>query len=312
VTKGGEANINHTYSNPGKYYVLMNVTDVVGHVSADYNLTVNVKDITKPDSDYVIKNVTYIVVTGCRENTTFYFNSTSTDNYDTWGNLTYTWSWGDGTANETGMNLTHNFTKMGSFNVTLNVTDAAGNWAVKMTSVVVSLGIRPNLVLYANTLDLPVTIDQGDNADLSVNFTNKGEATATGTTVKFYIRESDGDNKLISGTVTFYDKDGNTVDGTVEVNENVTAKMSWKPSSKGNYTIYATANCTEEHPTTSYDNNNGATLATSYVKVNESPMTQIIIVVIAVVAFVVIAAVYFFWMRGKTSGGSVDDKRKKK
>jgi hypothetical protein len=290
----------------------MNVTDVVGHVSADYNLTVNVKDVTKPDVSFDIKNSTYVVVTGCRENITFLFNSTTTDNYDIYSNLTYTWSWGDGTANETGMNLTHMFTKMGSFNVTLNVSDKAGNWAVKVTNVVVSLGIRPNLVLYANTLKIdPKNIDDGDSVDLSVNFTNKGEANATSTTLKFYIRESDGTNKLISGTVTFYDKSGNTVDGTVGVNENVTAKMTWKPSGKGNYTLYVTVNCTEEHSSTMYDNNNGATLANSYVKVNESPMTQIIIVVVGVVAFVVIAAVYFFWMRGKTSGGNLDSKKKK-
>jgi hypothetical protein len=312
MTKGGEANINHTYQKPGTYKLKMNVTDVVGHVSANKEIDVTVKDVTKPNVEFQIMNSTYAVVTGCRENITFGFNSTSTDNYDTPQNLTYTWTWGDGSVAEIGRNLTHAFAKVGSFNVTLNVSDKAGNWAIKMVPVSVSLGVRPDLMLYANTFKInPKTIDDGKKVDLSVNFTNKGEASATGVVVTFFIRNSDGTNDRISGTVTLTNKDGTTNSGTLDPKKNATAKLTWKPSGKGNYTIYVTVNCTGEHTTTMFDNNNGATLNT-YVKVNASPMIQYAIAGTAIGVFIIGAAVYFFWVKGKTSGGNIDDKRKKK
>jgi PKD repeat protein len=40
--------------------------------------------------------------------------------------VSYTWSWGDGTANGTGVKLTHKFTKRGTFTVRLTVTDNSG------------------------------------------------------------------------------------------------------------------------------------------------------------------------------------------
>jgi hypothetical protein len=317
VTKGGEAYINHTYAKPGTYTARLNVTDVVGHVSTDKNLTVVVEDITKPNTDFNILNSNYTIVTGCREDLEFFFNVTTTDNYDDWDNMTYTWDFGDDTdmVNVSGaaINVTHTFDEVGTFNVTLNSTDAAGNWAIKTVPVVVSLGIRPDLMLYSTTLKMdPKTIDAGEKVELSVNFTNKGEADATGVTVTFYVRNADGDDEPISGTVSIVDKDGTAIGGTLLPGKNATASLVWKPSGKGNYTIYVSANCTNEHSTTMYDNNNGATLTSSYVQVNESPMMQYIIVGIAVAAFVVIVVIYYVWMRGKTSGGSLEEKRKKK
>ena len=312
MTKGGEANINHTYQRPGTYSLKMNVTDVVDHVSANSALTVVVKDVTKPTVDWQIMNSTYAIVTSCRENITFSFNSTSTDNYDTFGNLTYTWTWGDGSSAETGRNLTHTFAKVSSFNVTLNVTDKAGNWATKMVPVTVSLGVRPDLMLYANTFKIdPKTIDDGQKVTLTVNFTNKGEATATGVVVTFFVRNSDGTNDRISGTAALTNKDGTTNSGTLDSKKNATATLSWKPSGKGNYTIYVTVNCTGEHSTTMFDNNNGATLNT-YVKVNASPMITYAIAGVAIGVFIIGAVVYFFWVKGKSAGGNIDDKRKKK
>ncbi|MFH0816805.1 MAG: PKD domain-containing protein [Methanobacteriota archaeon] len=311
MTKGGEANINHTYLEPGTYTLKMNVTDVVGHVSVDKSVNVTVMDVTKPTPDFKILNSTYAIVTGCRENVSFYFNSTSTDNHYSYDNLTYTWNFGDGSAVETAMNTTHTFTKIGTFNVTLNVTDLAGNWDVRTTPVSISLGIRPDLMLYANTLKIdPKTVDDGQSVKLSVNITNKGEADATGTVVTFFIRNSDGTNDRISGTVVLTNTDGTTNSGTLSPKKNATASLSWKPSGKGNYTIYVTANCTGEHSSTMFDNNNGATL-NAYVKVNASPMIQYAIAGVAIGVFIVGAVVYFFWVRGK-SGGPIDDKRKKK
>lgn len=50
----------------------------------------------------------------------------------------YTWSWGDNTANGTGVNAAHTFTQAGTFQVKLTTTDNAGNAAEVTRSVTVS------------------------------------------------------------------------------------------------------------------------------------------------------------------------------
>ncbi len=112
-------NPEYVFSNPGVYYVTLNVTDIGGNSNTDV-LKVTVLDITKPVAEAGLNRTV-------NEETWITFNgSLSTDNV---GISLYVWNI-VGPANWTLTNvITDNFfTKPGIYTVTLQVTDAAGNW----------------------------------------------------------------------------------------------------------------------------------------------------------------------------------------
>jgi PKD repeat protein len=313
VTKGGQVALNHTYANPGTYTLRLNVTDVVDHTSATKTMQVVVKDVTAPVVNFLMLNSTWTGVTSTRENATCWFNASATsDNHDEDGNLTYTWKFGDG-GTAAGMNVSHVYQLVGMINVTVEATDKAGNKANRTSPFNVGLGARPDLGIYLNTFNFdPKTVNAGESTEISFNLTNKGDADATGVSVSFYIRTDDGDDP-IGETVRLYDKNGTEITSqVVKPKQNITAKMSWAPSKKGNYTIFVTVNCSEEHKTTMFDNSNVNALPNSYV-VAEDPawMPYVIVgVVVAVIAFVGLA--YWLYNRSKTSGSLDEGERRKK
>ncbi len=253
ITMEGSNNITHTYSTPGNYTLLMNVTDVVGHVSSDAVWTVNVKDITPPAPDFVLRNATGIVVFECIENQPFSFNaSPTTDNYDEIENMTFQWDFDrDGTIDETELNVTYTFVEVDDYNVTVIATDRAGNEKNFTQVVHVSLGERPNLFMLYGTMDFGAGPGiegegtAGSRVTISVNITNDGQIAANNVTVTFYIRNADGTDSPPIGTVTT---------ATIEAGGNYTATITWTPSTKGIYTIWANCSTSGEHPSQYYDN----------------------------------------------------------
>jgi PKD domain/CARDB len=242
-----QKNVSWNYERSDDYTIVLNVTDVVGHVSSA-TLLVKVNDSDAPTLSMAIKNWTY--GTNLVENTTLIFDANGThDNKDDINSLTFTWDFGDGTTNATGKgfnaetgeyawNVTHNYTKTGQITVKLNVSNLSGNYKVDSRLITVQSSPRPNMIIDAITFD-PEKFTEGSAGTIIVNITNKGSANATNVQLSFYIVEKDGTQKLIgtSTTVTLNGTTKGTLANPVAVGETVQCQFSWSPSTKGSYTI---------------------------------------------------------------------------
>jgi len=121
-------NVQYTFSNPGVYHVTLNVTDLGGNWDTD-ELVVTVLDVTKPIAEagpnQTVNEDTLVTLNGTK----------SSDNV---GITSYTWTITENIVwTLTGATVEQNFTKPGVFLVTLNVTDAAGNWGIDTLNVTV-------------------------------------------------------------------------------------------------------------------------------------------------------------------------------
>ena len=117
----------HTYSNTGTYEVTLTIIDNDGTTDSDIiEVTIGGYVNKKPTAN---ANGPYQGVTG--ESITFSGSNSS----DSDGTITkYTWNFGDNTLGY-GEVATHNYSKAGSFNVTLTVTDDEGDTHTATTSV---------------------------------------------------------------------------------------------------------------------------------------------------------------------------------
>ena len=109
----------HLFDDPGVFVVTLNVTDAAGAWGTD-EMTVTVNDVTAPASDagpdQVVDEGTLVTFDG----------SGSSDNA---GIANYTWKFTDGAPFAlSDVRPSHRFDIPGVFVVTLDVTDAAGNW----------------------------------------------------------------------------------------------------------------------------------------------------------------------------------------
>ncbi len=108
----------HTFLNAGNFTVILRVTDGNGNSAADM-LIVNVNDTERPVSD-TGKNIS------ADQGDNVVFNGTASR--DNVGVVNYTWSfYDDGARTVFGPTPDHTFLRAGSYEVTLMVTDAAGN-----------------------------------------------------------------------------------------------------------------------------------------------------------------------------------------
>lgn len=99
------------------------------------------------------------------------FTDTSTGNPVAW-----LWQFGDGTANSTSQNPTHEFTESGNYSVRLRVTDANGSTSsITKTIVVNAEAIPPEETLEADFSFTPA----GGDAVLAVTFTDESLGTPT-------------------------------------------------------------------------------------------------------------------------------------
>jgi PKD repeat protein/peroxiredoxin len=122
----------YVFASPGDYTVTLNVSDAAGNWASDA-VTFAVADITPPYADAGISQTTH-------EALPFLFNaSESTDNM---GIVSYVWSFLDGSVQTlTGVAPTYTFMMPGVYSVTLNVSDAAGNWATDTIAITVTVGL---------------------------------------------------------------------------------------------------------------------------------------------------------------------------
>ena len=115
-------NSTYTFTNPGTYIVTLRVTDPAGNDQTS-NVTITVHDVTRPVADAgqnrTVNEDISITLDG----------SASSDNVDV---TTFTWTFIDGTSRILNGEITqYTFNTPGAYTVTLNVTDATGNWATR-------------------------------------------------------------------------------------------------------------------------------------------------------------------------------------
>ncbi len=138
--------VEHNFSKPGVYAIMLNVTDAAGNWGADV-LNITVLDITKPVAE---AGFYQSVVEGAEVR---FFAGMSSDNV---GVVAYIWNFGDGT-NSSGVAVSHVYSVPGDYVVVLTVFDEAGNSAVDSTVVT---------VLRDTDRDLkPDIIDDDDDGD---------------------------------------------------------------------------------------------------------------------------------------------------
>jgi len=114
---------------PGTYVVTLNVTDIGGHWDLD-TMNVTVSDLSAPVAhagiDQTVDEGTLVTFDG----------RGSSDNVKV---VNYTWTFIDGVpVSLYDIGPVHQFRSPGTFVVTLNVTDAAGNWDMDMMTVTVN------------------------------------------------------------------------------------------------------------------------------------------------------------------------------
>ena len=116
----------YIFSNPGAFLITLKVTDSAGCWDTD-EMTIIVRDITPPDAitgpDRIIDKKTLVTLSG----------DNSSDNI---GIVSYKWTFIDGSPIVlNGIQVEYQFNNPGTFIITLNVTDAAGNWATAIMTV---------------------------------------------------------------------------------------------------------------------------------------------------------------------------------
>ena len=304
----------HSYGQPGNYTVNLTVADAVGHWSSNVSVDFVVRDISPPQARIILLNDTYVPTTSAVENKTYHFNaSESRDNYDDIANLTFDWDFGDGTviaAQLGNYNVSHIFTRIDTHNVTVNVTDRAGNSGntTLTVKVIADASSRPDLeVLSATFYSEPESVEEGQSIKLSVNITNKqNHATAESIQVDFYLKEGDKETK-IGGTVRFYNESGLiTTQVKIEAGEQIRAEISWTPEVVGKLTILIKVYDENEHSEQIGPDNR----MTEFVTVSQAPWKTYLVYIVLVV--VIILVIVVIWLRRKWQRGELKFKRREK
>ena len=170
----------YTFANPGSYTITLKVTDPAGNYATD-TLIITVRDVTKPTanagSDQGVNEDTLVTFDG----------SASSDNTAI---TEYTWTFIDETAKTLkGIKLTYTFNTPGVYTITLNVTDALGNFAID-TVVITVLDITKPVANAGQdqtvNVGTTVTFDAGNSTDnmdiVSYEWDFADGATGTGKT----------------------------------------------------------------------------------------------------------------------------------
>ena len=153
----------YIFLNPGNYTVTLTVRDAARNWDTD-TLVVSVRDITPPVANAVADQ-------SVDEGAEVQFDgSGSTDNV---GITSHVWTFIDGTPKTlTGIAPTYTFSNPGNLTVTLNVTDAAGNWATDTVTIAVR-DITPPMIESVSQSPSG-DVDVGQVVWVSANITDVG------------------------------------------------------------------------------------------------------------------------------------------
>ncbi len=143
----------YTFRSPGTYLATLRVEDGEGNWAED-DVRITVRDVVNPIAD------------AGPDMEVDQFQEVSLDGGSSWDNVLitrYAWTFLDaeGEFILEGRVVTHTFIEVGTFDVALNVSDAAGNWATDRTTVTVRDAIPPTAVAGPNR-----TVTQGETVIL--------------------------------------------------------------------------------------------------------------------------------------------------
>ena len=222
--------VSHVFTDPGIFNTVLTVTDAAGNTDTE-SLLITVHDITEPN---VFFNFSYVDSEGIyRENAAMEgvpiaFNAgLTTDNSG--GDLTYEWDFSDSTI-ANGKEVTHTFDNVTAegYEVTLVVTDEAGNTAQMMMPIYPSEMSRPDLfiskVIFSNENPL-----EDSSVDITAVLKLQKMNVSDDIEVAFYLNNMDNQIGALS-------VDGSSL--SKEVGSEYNATISWKAIA-GTHTIFA-------------------------------------------------------------------------
>lgn len=202
------------------------------------------------------------------------------------------------------------------YNITLNATDLAGNWANTTFHFTCSINTTLNPILQATDLSLSggTTMTVGDSYTLTVNITNLGgiDSVADNSSLRVYTASSTASTSQSNqgGSVSWWGWTGGIRNGTtafsgslatIHYNNTYQADFTFKPGSAGSYEVCVNSTATNEFAG-SYKT--GANVACLAVTVNQSPIEMYIIYgVVSAAVIVVLVAVGILLTRRRRGGG---------
>jgi parallel beta-helix repeat protein len=179
-SNGTDPQPTHTYTQPGNYTVILNVSDTAGNWDTE-SVIITVLDITPPVADAGAGQMV-------DENTAVFFDASVS--FDNVGIITYYWDMDDSdgldwvSPDQMGVTPVHVYSSPGTYTVTLNCTDAAGNSGYANVTIIVNDITDPT----ANAGP-----DDSVNEDAAYNFDGSGSSDNVGvTSYKWDIDSMDG------------------------------------------------------------------------------------------------------------------------
>jgi parallel beta-helix repeat protein len=214
-------NPTYTFATPRTYVVTLEVADPAGNTATD-TVTITVLDVTDPvanaGSDRTVNEDISTTLDG----------SGSTDNAGITG---YTWTFTDVTVKTlTGDKPAYTFSNPGVYTITLNVTDAAGNWATD-TVVITVLDVTDPVANAGQDQTVnageTVSFDAGGSADnvgiVSYEWDFGDETSGTGKTATHEYTDAG----TYTVTLTAKDAAGNQATDTMIVTMNAAEAFPW-------------------------------------------------------------------------------------
>ena len=299
--------VTHEFDESGDIPVVMNVTDVVGNWN-NKTVTIRVSDLTAP-TIVIGKLLNDTWGTSLIEKRAVYLDATdTTDNVDEIADMHFEWIFGDGSAkiNGTGSsfaNVTHNYTSYGKYTLVLNVTDSSSNNATKTMDIYIGSGPRPNIEPIKITFE-PTQFEEGVTGRITVNITNDGSADATGVIIELWYYSGTQAQERI-GNITKIYQNGSQI-SSLGIGESAYGYFDWTPDTRGNWTIRAVTNCTDQKQ---------SNWEVSSVEVKEAGWKQLALIIGILVIIVVVPLILIARKRIASSSGmrrSKPEKEKKK
>ena len=242
-----------------------------------------------------------------------------------WSAFTPRW-FNSSTANDTQTKLpvpqTASTVKSAAYNLTLNITDGAGNFANVTYQFTCQLNstIAPILQLLNITVQGTSTLTEGQQYTLYGNVTDVGgvQSVANGTQVQFYYETTAGGSQKTIGYGSLYGFTGGVLNSSAEscntqcnlhYNVSYRAEIKWTVPgggitggiASGQYKICGNATAANEYPG-SYKT--GANIGCTTVTINQSTLQQYLVAIIASAAVIAVLAIVFFVYRRRSKGGS--------
>jgi len=188
--QGSRRNVSWQYTQDGVYTVAMQVTDDEGasHLVTKDITILNAAPVAKVTAPKRVDEGTPVSFTGGQDDP---------GRHDIW---TYSWDFGDG-GTSTEKSPVHTFQDDGVFNITLNVTDDAGDWG-RTTVTITVLNVAPNATVSAKPSHIM------ENGTVYFQADGKDPSAADAATLTYTWNFGDGETSNLKEVVHRYVDDG--------------------------------------------------------------------------------------------------------